>query len=126
MTNAGRPSAISFASAPSIKNTPATGLASIAASASTPESTRRLERAADQAPTASAIPSRNGIRPIRTLESTPAVSSHIAAAPAESDGAAPRASGMKSSTAATAESTPTYAGPIAAASGANSSEYPST
>ena len=38
---AGRPSAISFATAPSIRNTPATGLASIAASPSTPESTRR-------------------------------------------------------------------------------------
>ncbi len=50
------------------------------------------------------------------------MSSHAAAAPAEGDGAAARASGVKSATAATADSTPTSAGPIAAASGANSSE----
>ena len=122
MRHAGRPSAISLATAPSIRNTPATGLASIVASPSTPESTRRPERPADHAPTPSAIPSRNGIRPMATLESTPAVNSQEAIAPAAGDGAAARASGTKSATAATAAHTPTTAGPTAAASGANSSE----
>ena len=55
----------------------------------------------------SAIPSRNGIRPISTLLSTPAVNSHVAAALAVGDGAAERANGENSATAATAESTPT-------------------
>ena len=68
-------------------------------------------RAADHAPTPSAIPSRNGIRPIATLESTPAVNSHAAIAPAVGDGAAARASGANSATAATAETTPTQRGP---------------
>ena len=92
------------------------------ASPSTPESARRCARAAAQAATPNAIPSRNGIRPIATLESTPAVNSHDATAPAVFDGAAARASGENSATATIADSTPTIAGPIVAASGANSSE----
>ena len=67
--------------APSSRNTPATGLAHIARQRrarrrATPPV--RLRAAAPPAPTASAIPSRNGIRPIATLESTPAVNSHDA------------------------------------------------
>jgi hypothetical protein len=117
-----RPSASSLASAPSSTNTPATGEASIVARPSAPLRARRCARAADHAATPAAIPSRNGIRPIATLESTPAVNSHDAIAPWVTDGADARASGVNSATAAIAASTPTFAGPIAAASGENSSE----
>jgi hypothetical protein len=101
---------------------PATGDASIVAAASTPLRTRRPLRAAAQAATPAAIPSRNGIRPIATLESTPAVNSQAATAPCAGKGAAERASCVNRATAAIAARTPTFAGPIAAAGGANSRE----
>ena len=59
-------------------------------------------RATAQAATPNAIPSRNGIRPIATLDSTPAVNSQAAMAPAVRDGAAAWASGGNSAVATSA------------------------
>ena len=91
-------------------------------SPSTPAIRIRPPRASAQAATPNAIPSRNGIRPIATFDSTPAVNSQAASAPAVRDGAAAWASGGNSAVATSAAPTPTSAGPKTIASGANSSE----
>ena len=67
----------------------------------------RDRRAHAQAPTASAIPSVNGIRPITTLLITPPRNSHDASAALPGVGASRRASMANSPTATTAATTPT-------------------
>jgi hypothetical protein len=111
----------SIATAETHRNTPATGLAHTLASDSR-AAPRRERRAHAQAPTASAIPSVNGIRPITTLLITPPRNSHAASAPAAGVGAMRLASTPNSPTAATPATTPTRRVPPTAASGGYSSE----
>jgi hypothetical protein len=106
----------SIAAAATQRNTPATGLAHTLASDSTAAAVRE-RRAHAHAPTASAIPSVNGIRPIHTLLITPPRNSHAASAPVAGVGAIRRASTANSPTAATPASTPTSRVPASAASG---------
>ncbi len=111
----------SMATAATHRNTPATGLAHTLASDSSAAAMRE-RRAHAQAPTASAMPSVNGMRPITTLLITPPRNSHAASAPAPGVGAMRRASSANSPTAATAARTPTRRVPSSAASGGYSSE----
>ena len=106
----------SIATAATHRNTPATGLAHTLASDSA-AATIRDRRAHAHAPTASAMPSVNGIRPITTLLMTPPRNSHAASAAAPGVGAIRRASIANSPTAATAATTPTSRVPSSAASG---------
>ena len=110
-----------IASAATARKTPVTGLAQTLASDSA-AAARRERRAQAHAPTASAIPSVNGIRPITTLLITPPRNSHDASAAAVAVGASRRASRANSATDTTAAATPTKRVPASAASGGYSSE----
>jgi hypothetical protein len=112
----GRRAPASIAAAATHRKTPATGLAHTLPSDST-AAARRERRAQAHAPTASAMPSVNGIRPITTLLITPPRNSHAASAPVAGLGAIRRASTANSATAATAATTPTSRVPASAASG---------
>ena len=98
-----------------------TGLAHTLASDSTAAPVRD-RRAQAQAPTPSAMPSVNGIRPITTLLITPPRNSQAASAPLVRVGAMRRASSANIPTAATPAATPTSRVPASAASGGYSSE----
>jgi hypothetical protein len=106
----------SVATAATVRKTPATGLANTLASERTAAASRD-RRAHAQAPTASAIPSVNGIRPITTLLMIPPRNSQAASAPTAGVGARRRASTAKRPTAATPATTPTSRVPASAASG---------
>jgi hypothetical protein len=111
----------STASEPTHTYTPATGLAhALPSDRSAAAARERCTHA--HAPTASATPSANGIRPTSRLLTTPPAKSHVASAPARSSGASRRAISENDQTAETVASTPTRRVPMSAASGGNRSE----
>ena len=112
---------MSMATAATRRNRPATGLAHTLASESSAAASRE-RRAQAHAPTASAMPSVNGIRPITTLLITPPRNSQAASAPAPGEGAMRRASSANSPTAATRGEHADRRVPSSAASGGYSSE----